>query len=122
MPPDLVFVGFGGVILNHVVGALVHEVCPGMITCMTDPLVTTETMPSRVAQLRADVDALSARASEVVDDRNLIPGIIGDPLEHLALELVDQIAAVARCLRTAEEPARSAEHVAWSLSLPALRG
>lgn len=93
-----------------------------MITCMTDPLVTTETMPSRVAQLRADVDALSARAAELARAADRLDvehhGAEG---EHLALELVDQIAAVARCLRTAEEPARSAEHVAWSLSLPALR-
>lgn len=81
------------------------------------------TLHRQLERLRADIDALSEQARVLAEAADRVDverhGAEG---EQRAIELVDEVADVARVLRTAEDPARNAVHLAWTLTLPALRG
>lgn len=73
-------------------------------------------------QLRADINVLSERARRLAGAADRVDlAHHGSEGEHLAVELVDEIAAIVRCLRDSDQPARDAVHRTWILSLPALR-
>lgn len=85
--------------------------------------VPVDALYSQVQLLRADLDALSQRAGDLVRTADHVDvERHGDEGERRAIELVDELAEVVRRLRAVEQPVRDAEHHAWSLTLPALRG
>lgn len=83
------------------------------------PPLTVDALHVRLEQLRADIDALSERARQLALAADHVDvehhGAVG---ERRAIELVDEVADVARHLRAAEQPASNSVFLAHTLTLP----
>jgi len=82
--------------------------------------VSAAVLADRLAQFRAEVDALSECAYALALDAWSLE--VGTTAEGRVAELVDAIAAVSGHLRASEGPARDAVHLARVLTVPPADG